>query len=156
MNINITLLWQMAFFILFVWFSKKFVWAPILAAIHDRRTTIADGLAAAEKGQQAEKEAQIAAEKVIADAKAQASDIIDKAHKQGSDLVEVAKADAKKEGDRILGSARDEIDTEVNKAKEALRGKVSELAVEGAKQILKKEVDAAAHSDLLDRLAAKL
>ena len=156
MNINITLAYQMVFFLLFVWFSKKFVWAPILGAINERRTTIADGLAAAEKGQQAEEEGRKQAEQFIAEAKVQAGEIIGKAEKRGSELVEQAKSTAKDEGVRIVNSAREEIDTELNKAKEALRGQVSELAVAGAQQILKREVDAKAHSELLDQLAAKL
>ena len=156
MNINITLAWQMLFFILFVWFSRKYVWAPILGAINERRTTIADGLAAAEKGQQAEEEGRKQAEEFIAQAKAQANEIIGKAEKRGSELVEEAKATAKDEGARILNAARDEIDTELNKAKEALRGQVSELAVAGAQQILKREIDPKAHSELLDQLATKL
>ncbi len=156
MNINVTLLWQMVFFIVFVWFSRKFVWAPILGAINERRTTIADGLAAAEKGQQAEEEGRKQAEQFVVQAKAQANEIIGKAEKRGSELVEEAKSTAKDEGERILNSARDEIETELNKAKEALRGQVSELAVAGTRQILKKEIDPKAHSELLEQLAAKL
>ena len=156
MNINITLLWQMAFFLVFVWFSKKFVWAPILNAIHERKTTIADGLAAAEKGQQAEAEGLKQAEQFVAEAKTQASEIISKAEKRGSELVDEARDHARAEGERILTAARDEIETETNKAKETLRGQVSELAVAGAQQILKREVDAKAHAELLDQLAAKL
>ena len=156
MNINVTLLWQMVFFVIFVWFSKKFVWAPIMDAINERKTTIADGLAAAEKGQQAEQEGQVQAEQLVAEAKAQASEIIGKAEKHGSELVEEAKSKARSEGERIVGAAQEEIQTELNKAKETLRGQVSELAVDGAKQILKREVDAKAHADLLNQLAAKL
>ena len=156
MNINVTLLWQMAFFVIFVWFSKKFVWAPIMAAINERKTTIADGLAAAEKGQKAEEEGRVQAEKVVAEAKAQASEIISKAEKHGSELVEDAKAKARAEGERIVSAAHEEIQTELNKAKESLRGQVSELAVDGARQILRREVDANAHADLLNQLAMKL
>ena len=156
MNINITLLWQMVFFAIFVWFSKKFVWAPIMAAVNERKTTIADGLAAAEKGQKAEEEGRAQADQVVAEAKTQASEIISKAERHGSELVEEAKAKARAEGERIVGAAQEEIQTELNKAKESLRGQVSELAVEGARQILKREVDAKAHADLLSQLAAKL
>jgi len=156
MNINVTLLWQMVFFVLFVWFSKKFVWAPIINAINERKTTIADGLAAAEKGQKAEEEGMKQADQFVAEAKTQASEIISKAEKAGAELVEEAKAKAQTEGDRIVNAARDEITTELNKAKESLRGQVGELAVDGARQILKREVDASAHADLLNQLAAKL
>ncbi len=156
MNINVTLLWQMVFFAIFVWFSYKFVWAPILGAINARKTTIADGLAAADKGQQAEEEGRKAAEQVVNEAKAQASEIISKAEKTGSEIVEEAKSKAVSEGNRITAAAQDEIQTEMNKARESLRGQVGELAVQGARQILGREVDAKAHGDLLDKLASKL
>ncbi len=156
MNINVTLFWQMVFFAIFVWFSYKYVWAPILGAINARKTTIADGLAAADKGQQAEEEGRKAAEQVVNEAKAQASEIISKAEKTGSEIVEDAKAKAVSEGNRITAAAQDEIQTEMNKARESLRGQVGELAVQGARQILGREVDAKAHGDLLDQLASKL
>ncbi len=156
MNINVTLLWQMAFFVIFVWFTKKFVWSPIIGVINERKTTIADGLAAAEKGQKAEEEGRQAAEQFVADAKAQAAEIISKAEKTGQELVEEAKFKARTEGDRIVESARDEIQTELNKARESLRGQVGELAVEGARKILGREIDAKAHADLLNQLSAKL
>jgi len=156
MNINVTLFWQMVFFAIFVWFSYKYVWAPIIGAINARKTTIADGLAAADKGQQAEEEGRKAAEQVVNEAKAQASEIISKAEKAGSEIVEDAKAKAVSEGNRITSAAQDEIQTEMNKARESLRGQVGELAVQGARQILGREVDAKAHNDLLDQLASKL
>ncbi len=156
MNLNLTLAFQVLFFIGFVWFSKKFVWTPIIGALHDRKTKIADGLAAAEKGQMAEQEGRNQAEQVITEAKGQANEIIGKAEKRGTELLDEARGNAKQEGERIAAAARAEIETEVNKAKESLRGQVSELAVAGAQQILKKEVDAEAHTDLLNQLAAKL
>jgi F-type H+-transporting ATPase subunit b len=156
MNLNLTLAFQVLFFIIFVWFTKKFVWTPIIGALNERKTKIADGLAAAEKGQQAEQEGRNQAEQVIAEAKNQAGEIIGKAEKHGSELVDDAKSNAREEGERIMTAARAEIDTELNKAKESLRSQVSALVVAGAQQILKKEVDAKAHADILDDLAAKL
>ena len=156
MNINVTLLYQMLFFVVFVWFSKKFVWAPIIDALNARRTTIADGLAAAEKGRQAESEGRKQADKMVIEAKTRSSDIIGKAEKRGAELVEEARQKAKTEGERILAGARSEIDTETNKARQVLRGQISELAVAGARQILQREVDAKAHADVLDQLAARL
>ena len=156
MNLNLTLAFQVLFFIGFVWFCKKFVWSPIIGALHERKTKIADGLAAAEKGQMAEQEGRNQAEQVVVEAKGQANEIIGKAEKRGTELVDEARGNAKLEGERIAAAARAEIETEVNKAKESLRGQVSELAVAGAQQILKKEVDAKAHADLLNQLAAKL
>jgi len=156
MNINVTLLWQMVFFVIFVWFSKKFVWSFIIDAINERKTTIADGLAAAEKGQRAEEEGLKTAELHIADAKSQASEIISKAEKHGTELVEESRTRARSEGERIVTAAQEEIQTELNKARESLRAQVGELAVDGARQILRREVDASAHADLLNQLAAKL
>ena len=156
MNINVTLLWQMVFFVIFVWFTKKFVWTPIIGVINERKTTIADGLAAAEKGQRAEEDGLKKAEEVVADAKTRATEIISRAEKHGQELVEEAKSKARTEGERIVASAQDDIQTELNKAREALRGQVGELAVEGARKILDREIDYRAHADLLDRLAAKL
>jgi len=156
MNLNLTLVFQVLFFIIFVWFSKRYVWTPIIGALDERKTRIADGLAAAEKGQIAEEEGRQKAEEVIDEAKQQASEIISKAEKYGSELVEQAKQSAHEEEGKILTAARAEIDTEINRARESLRRQVGELAVAGARQILKKEVDASAHAKLLDDLAARL
>jgi len=156
MNLNLTLAFQVLFFIVFVWFSKKFVWTPIMGALNERKTRIADGLVAAEKGLMAEAEGHKEAEKVILEAKNQANDIIGKAEKRGSELVDEARGAARQESERIISAARAEIDTELNKAKDVLRGQVSQLAVAGAQQILGREVDEKAHADILDDLAAKL
>ena len=156
MNINFTLIGQLITFIVFVWFCKQYVWTPIINALAERRTTIADGLAAADKGQAAQAEGEIQAGILVEEAKGQAAEILGKAEKRGSDIVLEAKAEAGDEGDRILVAARAEIDTEVSKAKESLRAQVSELAIAGAQQILKREVDEKAHADLLNDLAAKL
>ena len=156
MNINLTLIGQLITFIVFVWFCKQYVWTPIINALAERRETIADGLAAADKGQAAQAEGEILAGKVVEEAKGQAAEILNKAEKRGSEIVSEAKNEAGDEGDRILVAARAEIDTEVSKAKESLRAQVSELAIAGAQQILKREVDEKAHADLLNDLAAKL
>jgi len=156
MNINLTLLGQMIVFVIFVWFTKKYVWTPIINALNDRRAKIADGLAAAEKGQQAQALGEEKAQEVIAQAKTQATEILGKAEKRGSEIVEESKDGAKIEGERILASARGEIEKEVNMAKEQLRSQVATLAVEGAQKILDREVDASVHAGMLDDLAAKL
>ena len=156
MNINLTLIGQLITFIVFVWFCKQYVWTPIINALAERRTTIADGLAAADKGQAAQAEGEIQAGKLVDAAKGQASEILSKAEKRGSEIITEAKTEAGAEGNRIILAAQAEIDTEVSKAKESLRTQVSELAVAGAQQILKREVDAKAHAELLDDLAARL
>jgi len=156
MNINLTLLFQMVFFAFFVWFTKKYVWVPIIGVLNERKTKIADGLAAAEKGVKAEEIGHQKAEKLIAEAKAQANEIIARAEKRGNEIVESAKEGARTEGERIVNSARSEIDRELNQAREELRGKVSSLAVAGAQKILAREIDASAHGEMLDKLAREL
>lgn len=156
MNINLTLLFQVLFFAGFVWFSKKFVWAPIIQALNARRANIADGLASAEKGRMAEQEGRRQADGVIAEAKTQANEIINRATIRGAELVEEAKENARSEGERMATAARAEIDTELSKARETLRVEVGELAVAGARQILGREIDAKTHAKLLDGLAARL
>lgn len=156
MNINLTLLGQMITFVIFVLFTKKYVWTPIINALDERRSKIADGLAAAEKGQQAQAVGEQKAEELIVQAKSQAAEILSKAEKRGGEIVDEAKDGAKQEGDRILASARGEIDKELNMAKEQLRGQVATLSIQGASKILAREVDASVHSDMLDELAAKL
>jgi F-type H+-transporting ATPase subunit b len=156
MNINLTLLFQMVFFFFFVWFTKKYVWTPIIGVLNERKTKIADGLAAAEKGVKAEEVGHQKAEKLISEAKAQANEIIAKAEKRGNEIIEDAKAGARVEGSRIVAAAHSEIDREVNRAREELRGRVATLAVAGAQRILAREIDSSAHGDMLDKLASEL
>ncbi len=156
MNINLTLLFQMAFFIVFVWFTKKYVWSFIIAALDERQTKIADGLAAAEKGVKAEEVGHQKAEQLVVQAKSQANEIIARAEKRGNEIVEEAKDGARTEGGRIVDAARSEIDKEINQARDELRQQVASLAMAGAQKILAKEIDAGAHSNMLDDLAAKL
>jgi F-type H+-transporting ATPase subunit b len=156
MNINLTLLFQMVFFVFFVWFTGKYVWTPLIGVLNERKTRIADGLAAAEKGVKAEEIGHQKAEKLIAEAKAQANEIIAKAEKRGNEIVEEAKAGARVEGERIVTSARSEIDREVNQARDELRNKVAVLAIAGAQKILSREIDATAHGEMLEELAREL
>jgi F-type H+-transporting ATPase subunit b len=156
MNLNLTMIVQALFFAVFVWFSKKYVWTPLIGALNERKTQIADGLAAAEKGQAAEEEARIEAEKVIAEAKTQASQIIANAEKRGGAVVEEAKATASSEKERIIASAQTEVEQDVHSAREALRSQVSSIAVAAASKIVDKEIDEAAHAGLLDDLVQQL
>ncbi len=127
-----------------------------MAALDKRRVTIADGLAAAEKGQLAEAKGRKQADQLVVEAKAQASEIIAKAEKRGHELVEEAKDQASVEGERLLVAARAEIESEANKARESLRSQVGQLAVAGATQILEREIDESTHTDLLDKLSSRL
>ena len=156
MNINLTLIGQTLTFIVFVWFCMKFVWPPIMQALHDRKAKIADGLAAGERGQHEKELAQKRAKEVLQEAKGEAAEIIAQAQKRASEIVEEAKADARTEGERLKVAARAEIEQETNRAKEHLRGQVVSLAVAGAGKVLEREVDERAHSDMLDKLASQI
>jgi F-type H+-transporting ATPase subunit b len=134
----------------------KFVWPPLLKAIEARQKEIADGLAAAADGRSALEVAAKKSEVTLTEAKQKASEIIAQAEKRGTQIIEEAKGNAKVEGDRIIAGAKAEIDQEVNRAKEGLRAQVSTLAIAGAEKILRKEIDANAHSELLAKLAAEL
>ncbi|WP_024326680.1 F0F1 ATP synthase subunit B [Thioalkalivibrio sp. AKL19] len=156
MNINLTIIGQLLAFSVFVWFTMRYVWPPMSAALEERRKKIADGLAAAERGEKEQELAQERATEVLKDAKQQANEIVASAQKRANELVEESKTTAREEGERIKEAAQSEIEQEINRAKEELRKQVSDLAVAGAEQILAKEIDAKAHGDLLKKLAAKL
>lgn len=156
MNINFTLIAQAIAFAVLIWFTVKFVWPPLLKAIETRQKEIADGLAAAADGRNALEAAAKKSEVTLTEAKQKASEIIAQAEKRGTLIIEEAKANAKVEGERIIAGAKAEIDQEVNRAKESLRAQVSTLAIAGAEKILRKEIDAKAHSELLSKLAAEL
>jgi F-type H+-transporting ATPase subunit b len=156
MNINFTLIAQAIAFAVLIWFTVKFVWPPLLSAIETRQKEIADGLAAASEGRNALEVAAKKSEITLNEAKQKASEIIGQAEKRGSQIVEDAKSVAKVEGDRIIAGAKAEIEQEINRAKEGLRSQVSSLAVAGAEKILRKEINASAHSDMLAKLAAEL
>lgn len=156
MNINLTLIGQSITFALFVWFCMKYIWPPVMGALEARRKEIADGLAAAERGQHEQELAEKRAAEHIKDAKGQASEIITQAQKRASEIVEEAKGDAKTEADRIVTGANAEIEQEVNRAREHLRQEVVVLAIAGAEKVLKSEVDKDAHASTLNELATQL
>jgi len=156
MNINLTLFGQTIAFVLFVFFCMKFVWPPIIAMLDERKKKIADGLAEAERGMQQQELAEQEAAKQLSEAKQQASDILGQAQKRANEIVEGAKSVAVEEGNRIKEAAHSEVEKEVNRAKEALRSQVSTIAVAGAERILKKEINASSHQDILDDLAAQI
>lgn len=156
MNFNATLIGQSITFIFFVWFCMKFVWPPIMSALETRKKQIADGLAAADRGKH---ELELAAKKAgdnMRDAKAQAAEVIAQAEKRAAQIIEEAKTAAKEEGDRQLAAAQANIAQETNRARESLREQVAGLAVAGAEKILRREVNAQTHADLLGQLKAEL
>lgn len=156
MNLNATLLGQAVAFGLFIWFCKKFVWPPMVSAMQERQKQIADGLAAAEKGQQAQEVAEKEAADLISDAKSQAAEIIASAEKRGNAVVDEAKTTATTEKDRIIASAQAEVEQDVHSAREALRTQVSSIAVAAASKIADKEIDESAHADLIEELVKQL
>lgn len=156
MNINATLIGQTAAFFVFVWFCKKFVWPPMVNAMQERQNQIADGLAAAEKGQQAQEIAEQEAAQLISQAKSQAAEIVANAEKRGSSVVEDAKSSATSEKERIIASAQAEVEQDVHSAREALRTQVSSIAVAAASKIVDKEIDETAHAGLIDDLVQQL
>ncbi|SFP62990.1 F-type H+-transporting ATPase subunit b [Nitrosomonas cryotolerans] len=156
MNINFTLISQAIAFSIFIWFTVKFVWPPLLRAIEERQKNIADGLAAGERGRHELELASRRSSDVLKDAKQHAAEIITQAEKRASEIVEEAKNSAKEEGERILVGARAEIEHEIFSAKEELRQDVANLAVAGAAKILRREIDAKAHADLLSSIEKEL
>ncbi len=156
MNINLTLIGQSITFALFVWFCMKYIWPPVMGALEARRKEIADGLAAAERGQHEHELAEKRAAEHIKEAKGQASDIISQAQKRANEIVEEAKGDAKTEAERIVTGANAEIEQETNRAREQLRQEVVSLAIAGAEKVLKREVDKDAHASTLNDLATQL
>jgi F-type H+-transporting ATPase subunit b len=156
MSFNLTLIAQAAAFALFIWFTVKFVWPPLLRAIEARQKTIADGLAAAEQGRRSLEVSAKQASEEIAGARGRASDILAQAEKRAAQVIEEAKTAAKAEGDREKAAAKAEIQQEVQRAREKLRDEVAALAVAGAEKILRREVDAKAHADLLEGIKKQL
>jgi F-type H+-transporting ATPase subunit b len=156
MDFNLTLIGQTIAMIVFVWFSMKFIWPVLMNVIEKRRKEIADGIAAGETGRKELADARQGSEAILADARQKAIQVTDLASKRGNDLVNEAKNTALAEGQRLVTQARGEIANEQNRARDGLRKEVSALALAGAAKVLGREVDAKAHAQLLDELAAEL
>lgn len=156
MNINLTLIVQMVVFALVIWLTMKFIWPVILGAMDERSRRIAQGLAAAEKGQAELAQAREKAEAIIREARERAQAIVDQAHARANDLIEQAKGTAVAEGERLVAAAQSQIELETSRAREALRRDVGQVAVAAASKLLGREIDARAHADLLDKLAAQI
>ena len=156
MNLNLTLFAQAITFALFIWFTVKFVWPPLLRAIEARQKTIADGLAEAERGRSSLADAQKQTDQLLREARERAQELVAAAEKSASQRIEESKSQAKAEGDRLVAAAHAQIEQEVQAAKQQLREQVAQLAVAGAEKILRREVDARAHADMLSSLKAQL
>jgi F-type H+-transporting ATPase subunit b len=156
MNFNATLIGQTITFIVFVWFCMKYIWPPLIAALEERNARISEGLAAAQRGQQDLENAQAKVSDSLKDAKQQAQEIINQAQKRANEIVDEAKDSARDEADKIKVAASADIDQQVTAAREQLRKEVSVIAIAGAEQILKREVDAKVHAEVLDELVAQI
>jgi F-type H+-transporting ATPase subunit b len=155
-NINLTLVVQMVVFALLVWFTMKFVWPMILGPMEERAKKIATGLAAAERGQQDLAKASERADVAIREARDRANEIIDQAQRRANEMIEAAKSHATQEGERLVAAAKTQIDLATTKAREDLRKEVAQLTVRSASQLLGREIDAKAHSELLNKLATEI
>jgi F-type H+-transporting ATPase subunit b len=156
MDFNLTLIGQTISMIVFVWVAMKWIWPMFMEVIEKRRKEIADGIAAGEKGQKELAEARHGSEAILTDARSKAVQVVDIAHKRSNELVSEAKNQAVAESERIVTAARGEAANEKARARDALRREVATLALAGATQVLGREVDAKAHAQLLDELAAEL
>jgi len=156
MNLTLTIIVQAVVFALFIWFVAHFIWPWMLTKIEARQKIIADGLAEAERGRSSLADAHKQTEQILKEARERAHDLMAQAEKSANQRVDDAKTQAKTEGDRILAAAQAQIGQEVQAAKQQLREQVAALAVAGAEKILKREVDAKAHADMLNQLKAQL
>jgi F-type H+-transporting ATPase subunit b len=154
--ITLTLVVQMIVFALLIMITMKFIWPVILNAMEERSRKIAQGLAAAEKGEQELSEARGKADAIVREARERANHIIDQAQHRANDLVEQAKGAASSEGARIVAAAQQQIELDTTRAREALRREVAGIAVGAASKLLGREIDARTHADLLDKLATQI
>tara|TARA_B100000497_G_scaffold103379_1_gene118400 strand:+ start:170 stop:640 length:471 start_codon:yes stop_codon:yes gene_type:complete len=156
MNINATLLGQTVAFVIFVAICWKYVWPPIIAIMEEREKRIADGLEAAKKADDSLAEAQLAFDQEMSKAKAEAAEILEKANSRASQIVSDATVKAEAEAEKILSSASKTIENDVNKAKEELRQKMSELIIDTSEKILGDEISPEKHQELLKKAASEL
>lgn len=156
MSINATLIIQLIVFFIGAWVTMKYIWPPLVQSLEQRRQKVAEGLAAAERGAAALKEASARTDEELRAARQQAQAIIAAANQQAAQIIEQAKASAAAEAERIVASGHAEVQRQIAQAKDALRKEVADLAVLGAARILKREISPAAHADVLNDLAARI
>jgi len=148
-NLNATLFAQIVVFFILAWFTMKFVWPPIMKALDERATKIADGLASAERGRHSLELASKNSAETVREGKVKVAEILAQAEKRAQQIIEDAKTQAKIEADKVVAGAKAEIDQEAARVKESLRERVAELAVAGAEKILRREIDAKVHASML-------
>ena len=156
MNINLTLIVQMLVFALLVFGTMRYIWPHILNAMEERSRKIAQGLAAAEKGEQELTEARDKADAIVREARERANHIIEQGQHRASDLVEQAKSAASSEAARLVAAAQQQIELDTTRARESLRREVAGIAVRAASKLLGREIDARTHAELLDKFTAQV
>lgn len=156
MNLNATMIGQAIAFAILIWFSVKFIWPQLTNAIEERQKKIAEGLSAADKSQKDLVEAKEQANAIVREARDKAAKIVDQANRRGNEMVDEAKVSAQSEGQRLLTEARAEVALEKGRVRDQLRAEVATLAVAGASRVLGREIDARAHADLIEQLAAEI
>jgi F-type H+-transporting ATPase subunit b len=156
MNLNLTLFMQAIVLFVLGWVTMKFIWPPLMTAIADRQRKIAEGLAAAEKGEKSLIDAKTNADVIVREARQQATKIIDQANRRQNEMVDEARVAASAEGQRLVAEAKQEVALQSHRAREQLRQDVAALVVAGTSQLIGREVDARAHADLLEKLAREI
>ncbi|MGB6488579.1 MAG: F0F1 ATP synthase subunit B [Steroidobacteraceae bacterium] len=156
MNINLTLIIQMIVFALLVWATMSFIWPSLMSRIEERQKKIAQGLAAADRGEQELQQARQGAEEILREARDRARQIIDQAQHRANDIQEQARVGATQEGQRLVASAQQQIGLEATRARESLRREVGGMVVAAASKLLEREIDPGAHQDLISKLAAQI
>ena len=156
MNINLTLIIQMIVFLLLVFFTMSFIWPPLMRAVEERQKKIAQGLAAADRGEQELQKARESAEAILREARERAGQIIDQAQHRANDILEQARVSASQEGQRLVASAQQQIGLEASRARESLRREIGEIAIAAASKLLEREIDSSTHQELISKLAAQI
>lgn len=156
MNINLTLIIQMIVFALIVWFTMSKGWPVLMAKIEERQRKIAQGLAAADKGEHELAQARERAEAILREARERGGQIIEQAQHRANDIVEQARVSATQEGQRLVASAQQQIGLEAARARESLRREIGDIAVAAASKLLEREIDARAHQELISKFAAQI
>ena len=156
MNLTATLIIQSLVLLILGWDTMKFIWPPLIAAIEERQRKIAEGLAAADKGEKSLAEAQTAAVDIVKEARAQAAKIVDQANRRSNEMIDEAKTTANAEGQRLVKEAHEEVALEKGRLRDQLRAEVGTLAIAGATRVLGREIDAKAHADLIEQLALEI
>jgi F-type H+-transporting ATPase subunit b len=155
-NINLTLIIQMIVFALLVWVTMSYIWPPMMRKVEERQRRIAQGLAAAGKGEEELARAREGAEAIVREARERAAQIIDQAQRRASDVIEQARGTATEEGQRLIAAAQQQINLEASRARESLRREIGGIAIAAASKLLEREIDPRAHQELISQLAAEI